>query len=121
MTKSWRAIQLTFLGGALGTFIRYQFVLLFGNLTALFLVNILGSIAIGIFNGSKKFESENSKLFWAVGFAGGFTTMSGIAAVVFIDSVSNGWFTYLVALLFFALGLFAYWASLTLTRKLSHA
>jgi fluoride ion exporter CrcB/FEX len=48
------------------------------GIIALTLVNSLGTASLGWFNGDQRFASESRKAFWAVGFAGGFTTMSGL-------------------------------------------
>ncbi len=75
---------LVFLGGGIGSLMRYGFGLLFnkdtipyGTLTS----NILGSLLIGLFFGyhfkhAAHFFSQNQIAFFAVGILGGFTTFS---------------------------------------------
>ncbi len=82
-----KQLALVFIGGGLGSTLRYGLSRLlnnyengipFGTLTA----NILGSLLIGIILGlSLKSEtlSENTVLFLATGFCGGFTTFSTFA------------------------------------------
>lgn len=55
-----------------------SFVTSLAGIIALTLVNSLGTASLGWFNGDQRFASESRKAFWAVGFAGGFTTMSGL-------------------------------------------
>ncbi|MBR6176572.1 MAG: fluoride efflux transporter CrcB [Bacteroidales bacterium] len=76
-----KALLLVFLGGGLGSLIRY----LVSKLTvverfplATFLVNIIGCFLIGVITGlfNKSAISQDVRLFLAVGFCGGFTTFS---------------------------------------------
>lgn len=79
-----------FSGGALGSLSRY-FIwlgveqvgvrLLVADLVGTSVVNIAGAGFLGFVH-SKSFRSgEKSKAFWGSGFAGGFTTMSGLALI----------------------------------------
>jgi len=82
-----RAILLIFLGGGLGSVIRFlisKSVVISGNSFpfATFLVNIIGSLLIGVILGWALKEnsiSQNTVLFLATGFCGGFTTFSAFA------------------------------------------
>ena len=77
-----------FIGGGLGSMLRYILSLLFQK-TALsqfplstFFVNIIGCILIGYLFASCHTSSKNGelvKLLWMVGFCGGFTTFSSFA------------------------------------------
>jgi len=84
----WRNIIMVALGGALGACIRYvmQECLQSGFKTTL-LINIIGSLAIGIFFGiaqkNSSFE-QHWRLFLATGLCGGFTTFSAF-------SIENIW------------------------------
>ena len=48
------------------------------GIIALTLANALGAGALGWFNGDRRFNTDARRAFWSVGFAGGFTTMSGL-------------------------------------------
>lgn len=82
---------LVFLGGALGAFARYVLggsleLVIGANLASslsLLLVNVLGAMFLGIVNFHPRFANEAQKSFWAAGFCGGFTTMSGIALFLY--------------------------------------
>lgn len=79
MKPTPRLVALVFIGGALGTWSRWLVAESFNTLDMLIIVNLLGSALLGYVNTSKSFESDLHKAFWAVGFCGGFTTMSGVA------------------------------------------
>lgn len=82
------AYLLVALGGALGAMARYAAGTLLGSLgngfpTSTFVVNILGSIAMGLLIGilartTPQFQNE-IRLFVAVGLFGGFTTFSSFS------------------------------------------
>jgi fluoride ion exporter CrcB/FEX len=82
---------LVFLGGAIGALLRYLIggvlELTIGANNAgslsLLIVNVLGAMFLGIVNFHPRFASETKKSFWAAGFCGGFTTMSGIAIFLY--------------------------------------
>ena len=78
---------LVFLGGGFGSVLRYGISKYFNAFDAVipygtFLVNVLGSLLIGILLGlslKSNVLSQNQTLFFAVGFCGGFTTFSTFA------------------------------------------
>jgi fluoride exporter len=86
-----------FLGGALGTMLRYLISELInlnidypsGELIAMTVVNLLGAYFLGLTAKYPYFQSLGCKNLWAYGFAGGFTTMS--AVTLFIDSQGLSW------------------------------
>ena len=88
---SSKDFSLVFLGGALGALLRYLIggvlELSFGSSIAgslsLLIVNVLGALFLGVVNFHPSFDSEAKKSFWAAGFCGGFTTMSGIALFLY--------------------------------------
>lgn len=111
---------LVFLGGALGSLLRFGVGQFFDNLTTLVFVNLLGAAFLGWANGSGRrglrgFASPGAQAFWGAGFAGGFTTMSGLAFAFVMLSAS---FPITVALAYligqFGFGLLAYWGGLRL-------
>ena len=82
-----KALVLVFLGGGIGSVFRYGLNLWLNNDNTgipygTFIANILGSLLIGIILGySLKSQtlSQNTVLFLATGFCGGFTTFSSFA------------------------------------------
>ena len=109
MNPPLRSIGLAFAGGALGAVLRLLVGQNLDNLTTLLVVNLLGTAFLGWVNGSsagpkKRFASAGSKVFWGAGFAGGLTTMSGLA-MAFVVLAGSATTTlaavYLVAQLFF--------------------
>lgn len=99
-----------FLGGALGTMLRYliselialNFPYPSSELIAISLVNLLGAYFLGLTAKLPYFQSFACKNLWAHGFAGGFTTMS--ALTLFIDA--EGLSAEIAAMMF--LGVLAY-------------
>lgn len=72
---------LVFLGGGLGSSVRYLMGLLMksnptGFPSATFMVNITGCLLIGLLYPLLNFENQNLKLFLLIGFLGGYTTFS---------------------------------------------
>ena len=113
-----RLLLLTFIGGALGTALRFGLSFAVEDtLMVLFIVNLLGAAALGWFNGDRRFATDERRALWSVGFAGGFTTMSGVA--LFMGN--NIFFAFNEALLWvalmFTLGLAAYWLALILAKR----
>ncbi len=78
---------LIFLGGGLGSVLRYIMSKYLNNFESVipfgtFVVNVVGSLIIGIILGltyKNNVISQNQTLFFAVGFCGGFTTFSTFA------------------------------------------
>ena len=116
MKPSAQIIRLTFLGGALGTLIRFALFLTFGDLPSVIFVNLVGAGLIGWLNGNKKFDNDIQNALWKTGFAGGFTTMSGVAIWLV---VTDGFTAAGAALVFgqIAIGLDAYWLALRAAKK----
>ena len=110
---------LVFLGGGIGSLLRYAIgsglELSLGSTLAgmlsLFFVNVAGAFFLGVVSFHPFFASENRKSFWGSGFAGGFTTMSGVALFVYQQSsvtITTG---------MFAFGFFAFAAGVALGKK----
>ena len=106
MPLNWSTIWRTFLGGALGTLLRLGVLLFSTQLTALFIVNLLGAAFLGWANGDSRFQGDRASAFWKVGFAGGFTTMSGLA--MFIAGSDSTFKSIAIAMLMMLLGVWAY-------------
>lgn len=84
MNSGYKVIGFTFLGGFIGTASRY----LLGTIPNVafvnfWVVNLLGAIAIAIFKEINWFATPERKAFYITGFAGGFTTMSGLSMLLF--------------------------------------
>jgi fluoride ion exporter CrcB/FEX len=133
LTLTWKNIGLVFAGGAIGTLLRFGTSSNLDDLTALAIVNIVGSAIIGWLNSDPRFASDGKRAFWAVGFTGGFTSMSGVAllqasGVIMLiqgarsvaDIFSTGpmvFYGLIVAI--FAASLLAYWGAHALTSRLT--
>ncbi len=110
---------LVFLGGGIGSLLRYALgsglELSLGSTLAgmlsLFIVNVTGAFFLGIVSFHPFFANENRKSFWGSGFAGGFTTMSGVALFVYQQS------SLTITSVMFALGFFAFAAGVALGKK----
>lgn len=108
-----------FLGGVLGTMLRYLiFEAMAGlasyptyELIALFIVNLSGAFFLGLTARYPYFQLETCRNLWGVGFAGSFTTMS--ALTLWIDYQGLG--VEVVAMLAAGFGL--YWFGFELGRK----
>ena len=90
MSAKLKMVGYVFLGGALGTMLRYLLFELIAlqqayplaELTAVFLVNMLGSLFLGITARAPYFQTETCRNLWGLGFAGGFTTMSAVTLLI---------------------------------------
>ena len=83
---SRQLLPLVFLGGALGTSLRYLIEILVGGMpqgqiVLTSFVNLLGAALLGFVSVHKFLASSNRQALWGVGFLGGFTTMSGLAVI----------------------------------------
>jgi fluoride ion exporter CrcB/FEX len=110
--------SLVFIGGGLGAllrdvisiFLEIAFTPGISSSLSLFVVNILGALGLGL---TSVFESEDKRIFWGAGFAGGFTTMSGVSIFLYTQ-------TPMIAIpataVMFGLGFIAYAAGSNLAR-----
>ena len=110
-----------FLGGALGSLLRYAIWLgidqagasvLLVDLLVTSIVNIAGAGFLGFVHSSAFNKSEKAKAFWGSGFAGGFTTMSGLALITAGSTLGLseiGYLYWLGVAAQFVLGILAYW------------
>lgn len=114
------AITLTFLGGALGSLLRFAISETSTSLVALFTVNIVGALLVGFFAGHFWFKSESRRNFWSTGFAGGFTTMSAVAILPLTESLSLPSLAIVVASMV-AIGLLAYWLGQKIGARMASA
>jgi fluoride ion exporter CrcB/FEX len=123
---NWKSIALVFAGGTLGTLVRLAFSVELDSLTTLAAVNTLGSGFIGWLNSDPRFASLGKRSFWGVGFAGGFTTMSGVALMTASAIAETAFYSagvdvvlWGIILGIFALSLLAYWGAHALTSRLT--
>lgn len=114
------AIGLTFFGGALGTLIRFGISEGTTSLAALFAVNLLGALLVGLFAAHSWFKSESRRNFWSTGFAGGFTTMSAIAILPLTETIEPASLVVTVAVMVVG-GFFAYWLGLKIGKRVTPA
>lgn len=101
-----KLLILTFLGGALGSSLRY----LIGEVTGsqaitLWVVNLLGALLLGFVQTSKFTSTIQIQAVLGTGFAGGFTTVSGL--ITFALLAADGAFG--LAAIQVALGILTYW------------
>ena len=88
MNLSPRLALLVFAGGALGSLARFEIGTLLPNLTLLLLVNAVGTFVLGVVNGDSQ-GTDQTRAFMGAGFAGGFTTMSGVSLVISATSIAD--------------------------------
>jgi fluoride exporter len=96
MKNSAKMLAYVFLGGALGTMLRYLIFELIAAQQAyplaesisIFVVNMAGSFFLGLTARHPWFQSEGCRNLWGLGFAGGFTTMSAITLLVNAQGLS---------------------------------
>lgn len=99
-------ILLTFLGGAVGSALR--FVISSSaedNATGLWIVNLAGALVLGFVHVSSLTKSPRTQALLGTGFAGGFTTVSGL--FTFAQLTPQGSYGVLATQIF--VGILAYW------------
>jgi fluoride exporter len=111
---------LLFLGGSIGVVARYLVEFSLNNsedpaLLATSVVNLAGALLLGFVNTHRWFDHSYRKLFFGHSLLGGFTTMSGLAAVAVASGLGASFgalgywlfiFAQLIAgVLFYSLGL----------------
>lgn len=123
---TWKSLVLVFAGGTLGTLLRFGIDFTIGSLFSVALVNVVGSAVIGWINSDPRVAQVGRRQFWAVGFSGGFTTMSGVALLMASgilaptsvgQPVSAGLIGYVFGI--FAASLLAYWGAHALGERLT--
>ncbi|MCE3036281.1 fluoride efflux transporter CrcB [Helicobacter sp. faydin-H20] len=122
------AFFLVFCGGGLGSLMRYLISLFLQKYTffpyATFLVNVLGAFLMGMafYIFVQKGWYLHWKLFFMVGFLGGFTTFSSFGLELFIFLKTMDYqkaFFYLLTTNFFVI--FFLWCGFILVKKLSNS
>lgn len=123
MKLSPKSLALVFLGGALGTLARYGVGVITNWAVAVVVVNLLGAAFLGAANGlgtkpGNHFSTDGARAFWGAGFAGGFTTMSGLAgAFVLINFVGQPLISAVFIVGQLVLGVLLYFAAHKLAAK----
>ncbi len=120
---TWTEVLLVMLGGALGSLMRYgvglQCALWFGSgfPVGTLIINILGSLLLGVLLFGPFAHQAEARLFLGTGFCGGFTTFStfSVETLTLIRQENYG-----LALIYMAGslagGLFGAWAGFILSR-----
>jgi CrcB protein len=116
MQLTSKTIRLTFLGGAFGTLLRFALFVTLGDLVSVLIVNLIGSALLGWFNGNKKYDTDEFSAFWKIGFAGGFTTMSGFAALMVLYTQDLGVLAIIATIVITAASLVAYWLAFKIAQ-----
>ena len=118
---SFTILFLVFLGGAAGSLTRY-FIglsveqvgvpLFLIELVVTAVVNLSGASLLGFVHSQAFKASQKAKAFWGSGFAGGFTTMSGLALITIGQTLGLsdvGYLYWIAVAAQFVLGIMAYW------------
>ena len=84
MPKTLKTAFLVFLGGALGSGLRFGIGLTTSQFLQLLIVNCLGTLVLGLVNG--RIWPAWVSPFLGTGFAGGFTTLSGVSLLLSLSA-----------------------------------
>lgn len=85
-----KALLLVAIGGVAGSLLRWQLIEGLSSLAlGVFIVNQLGVLVAG-YLAYRLTTSEDQKLFWITGFAGGFTTLSSLAFILHGSNLVSG-------------------------------
>ncbi|MEY4451254.1 MAG: hypothetical protein RLZZ380_375 [Actinomycetota bacterium] len=102
----FKLLVLTFVGGAVGSALRYLISASADSQSAaLWIVNLLGAFVLGYVQVAPRFKSETVQALLGTGFAGGFTTVSGLM----IFAILTPYGMWSVVTLQVILGILAYW------------
>lgn len=120
-----KQLLFVFIGGGFGSVLRYLISKTFNNLESgfplgTFIVNVLGSLVIGLVLGlsaKNQMISQNQSLLLATGFCGGFTTFSTFAYENQTFLKSGDYVSFLTyAIASFSLGIIAVVLGLFITK-----
>lgn len=109
-----KIVWLTFLGGAIGSLVRWSVGEASDTMFTLWLVNLTGAFLVGVFNGFEYFKSDSRRAFWSTGFAGGLTTMSGVAILLLAPKFDGA----AIALMIFC-SVLCYWIAVKASTKVN--
>jgi len=84
------------------------------NVWATLAVNVVGAAILGLVQTAPRFDGAERQAFWATGFCGGFTTLSGIVIVtIFAKTDDTGVvLAYVLANILFGVAAYAAFAKL---------
>jgi fluoride ion exporter CrcB/FEX len=126
-----KVLGAVFLGGALGSIARFLIILgideiaiedLLQELVATSIVNLAGAFLLGFVHVVGSSRSETWKGFFGPGFAGGFTTMSGLALITAgaeLGMSPSGYLFWISVAIQLVLGVFCYWLGIKLGARKS--
>jgi CrcB protein len=124
-----KVLWAVFAGGTIGTFARYLVLLAITqsgvsaawlDLLVTTVVNLAGAFALGVIQSASSKKSDAWNGFWATGFAGGFTTMSGLALITAgseLGLAANGYLYWLAVIAQVLVGVLVYWFGKKLARS----
>lgn len=119
-SSSLKVLGFTFLGGALGSLAR-GFITHFGSDPLdIFVANIVGSFILALTLTIPALATPERQAFLGAGFAGGFTTLSGIAILSVLGSLSPDIVVAYISLSI-AFGLLAFWLGDSIGRRIKRA
>ena len=117
---SARILALVFAGGALGAVTR-GFITEFGSdPLEIFIANMVGAFILALSMTVPALSSPERQAFLGSGFAGGFTTLSGVAIIAVLGKLSPDVAAEYIALTI-GFGLLAYWLGDAVGRRIKQA
>lgn len=112
-----RLLVLTFVGGALGAVSRGYLTHFGSDPLDIFIVNVVGAFILAITATVPALATPERQALLGSGFAGGFTTLSGIAIITVLGKLSSdiavGYIAFTIAF-----GLLAYWLGDAVGRRI---
>jgi fluoride ion exporter CrcB/FEX len=120
MSKQGTLLVFTFMGGALGAVTR-GFITEFGSdPLEIFIANMVGAFILALSMTVPALSAPERQAFLGSGFAGGFTTLSGVAIIVVLGKLSPDVAAEYIALTI-GFGLAAYWMGDAIGRRIKQA
>lgn len=117
---SARILTLVFAGGALGAVTR-GFITEFGSdPLEIFIANMVGAFILALSMTVPALSSPERQAFLGSGFAGGFTTLSGVAIIAVLGKLSPDVAAEYIAFTI-GFGLLAYWLGDAVGRRIKQA
>lgn len=102
----FKLLLLAFVGGAVGSALRYLVSISTDSQSdALWIVNLLGALTLGYVQATPRLKEEKLQALFGTGFAGGFTTVSGLMTFALLTPYGM----WSVVTLQVVLGILVYW------------